>query len=179
MHARLGEGIDCDVHPAVPDLAALLPYLQDHWREIIIARGLDDLDTISYPPNAPISCRAHWRPPSGKPGSDLSLMQAQALDGFGSGIAIANCLYGVQALFSEDLAAALARAVNDWVAREWLNREPRLRASIVIVPQSVEQEVAELLTGLDQGVVQKMRFDNPLATYPDWPECRHTERKQE
>ena len=28
--------------------------------------------------------------------------------------------------------AALARAVNEWLIEEWLNREPRLRASIVM-----------------------------------------------
>ena len=31
-----------------------------------------------------------------------------------------------------DEIAAFARAVNDWMAREWLDREPRLRASIVV-----------------------------------------------
>jgi hypothetical protein len=62
---QLGSGIDCDVHPAVPSLAALFPYLEDHWREIVVTRGLDDLDTISYPPNAPISCRPDWRPRAG------------------------------------------------------------------------------------------------------------------
>ena len=44
----------------------------------------------------------------------------------------ATPLYGVQALHNEDMAAALCRAVNDWMAREWLDREPRLRASILV-----------------------------------------------
>jgi len=26
--------IDCDIHPAVPDTKALLPYFDDYWREI-------------------------------------------------------------------------------------------------------------------------------------------------
>jgi hypothetical protein len=27
--------IDCDFHPVVPNLQALLPYLEDHWRESV------------------------------------------------------------------------------------------------------------------------------------------------
>ena len=26
--------IDCDIHPTVPNLKALLPYLDDHWRDM-------------------------------------------------------------------------------------------------------------------------------------------------
>src|SRR5947209_3654733 len=47
-------------------------------------------------------------------------------------------------LFSEDMAAALARAVNDWMAREWLDGEPRLRTSIVVSPQNAEFAVDEI-----------------------------------
>jgi uncharacterized protein len=32
-------GIGCDIHPAVPNLKALHPYLTDRWRDIIIQRG--------------------------------------------------------------------------------------------------------------------------------------------
>jgi hypothetical protein len=38
----------------------------------------------------------------------------------------------------------MARAVNDWIAREWLDREPRLRASIVVAPQNAEFAVDEI-----------------------------------
>jgi uncharacterized protein len=170
---QLGSGIDCDIHPAVPSLTALFPYLEDHWREIVVTRGLDDLDTISYPPNAPISCRPDWRPQTGKPGADLGRLTTEALDHFGTGIAIANCLYGIQALFSEDLAAALARAVNDWIVHEWLNREPRLRASIVVAPQSVERAVDEIeRCAVDPRFVQVLLLaggDHPLGKRHLWP----------
>ena len=36
--------------------------------------------------------------------------------------AICNVLHGAQAIFSEDLAAAFCRAINDWVAAEWLDQ---------------------------------------------------------
>ena len=30
--------IDCDVHPTVPDIKALLPYLDEHWRDSVEER---------------------------------------------------------------------------------------------------------------------------------------------
>ena len=55
-------GIDCDVHPALPGIAALLPYLDDYWREQISTRGIDGLDLASYPPRVPANGRPDWRP---------------------------------------------------------------------------------------------------------------------
>ena len=122
-------GIDCDIHPAVPNLKALHPYLSDHWRDVVVQRGVHELESIAYPANSPLTSRPDWRLPSGKPGSDLDALRAHALTPFGTAIAICNCLYGVQLLFSEDMGAGFARAVNDWMAAEWLDKEPRLRAS--------------------------------------------------
>ena len=55
-------GIDCDLHPAVPNLKALHPYLSDHWRDTVIQRGFGELDSIAYPTNSPLSARPDWRP---------------------------------------------------------------------------------------------------------------------
>ena len=46
---RIG-AIDCDIHPALPALANLLPYLSDHWREMALQSGLHELETMNYPP---------------------------------------------------------------------------------------------------------------------------------
>ena len=35
--------IDCDVHPAVPSLKALLPHFDDYWRNSIAERGIPGL----------------------------------------------------------------------------------------------------------------------------------------
>jgi hypothetical protein len=32
--------IDCDLHPAPPGVLALLPYLDDYWREQIVSRHI-------------------------------------------------------------------------------------------------------------------------------------------
>jgi predicted TIM-barrel fold metal-dependent hydrolase len=42
------------------------------------------------------------------------------------------------------MAAALCAAVNDWTARELLDREPRLRASILVPPHNPALAVAEV-----------------------------------
>src|SRR3546814_485456 len=54
-------GIDCDIHPAVPSIKALLPYLSDHWRDMVEQRGVHELASNSYPNNAPLTARPDWR----------------------------------------------------------------------------------------------------------------------
>src|SRR5262249_56514884 len=111
------------------------PPARDHWgRHKLHTRHIhkQPFHLQSYPPNAPISCRPDWRPANGFPGSDLELLRRHALDAFGTRFAICNALHGAIALFNEDMAAALCAAVNDWVAREWLGRPPRLRAPLLL-----------------------------------------------
>src|SRR5215510_4215038 len=129
--------VDCDIHPGLEGTrTTLLPYLDDHWQEQVTSRGIDGLDLTSYPASMPLSCRPDWRPKQGKPGSNFELLRAQALDAFGSSYAICNVLYGAQAVFDPYMAAAFCRAINDWLAAEWLARDPRLRASIVVPMQA-------------------------------------------
>ncbi|QGY05869.1 amidohydrolase [Methylobacterium mesophilicum SR1.6/6] len=165
--------IDCDVHPTVPGLDALLPYMDGHWRAMVETRGIDELNTISYPANAPITARADWRPAVGRPAGTLAQMRGECLDAFGSSLAILNCLYGVQMLFAEDMAAAFARAVNEWIAREWLDREPRLRASIVVQTRNVEFAVDEIeRCAADPRFVQVLLLasgEHPLGRRLYWP----------
>ena len=124
--------IDCDVHPGVQTVRDLLPYMSEYWQEQFINRGIDGLDLATYPPNAPLSCRPDWREPGAKPGVRLEGLRAAVLDGFGAELAICNPLYGGQVAMSEQMGAAVCSAVNQWLAREWLDKEPRLRGSIVV-----------------------------------------------
>ena len=83
-------------------------------------------------------------PKDGKPGTDFPQFQAQALDAFDAQYAICNTLYGGAVAVSETMGAAMCSAVNDWVAKEWLDRDPRLRASIVVPAQSPHLAVEEI-----------------------------------
>src|SRR5258708_39919298 len=112
MTSPIAGGVDCDLHPAVAHLTGLLPYLNGYWRDQVTTRGMTDLVSQSYPTNSPISARPDWRPAQGKPGSSLDDMKAQALDPFGVSFGICNPLYGVQMVFSEDMADPLFRALN-------------------------------------------------------------------
>lgn len=144
--------VDCDLHPAVPGMDVLVPYLDDYWREMVAVRALDrlNLNLTSYPQNAPLSCRPEWALGQGrKPGSSLEAMQAHVLDPCQSRFGILNCLYGAQVFHSEDMAAAFCRAVNDWLRDEWLNRDSRLRASIMIPAHNTELALAEITRRAD------------------------------
>jgi len=136
--------IDVDLHPAVPDMAALLPHLDAHWREQMLVRGIDGLESVLWKASLPISARPDFRPAQGQPGGSLEQLRAQALDGFGTSLAICNPLWGAVSLHSEDMAMALCRAMNDWLAAEWLDREPRLRGAITVAPQAPELAAAEI-----------------------------------
>jgi predicted TIM-barrel fold metal-dependent hydrolase len=166
--------IDCDVHNAVPSIQALFPYLDDHWRDYVMEHNVKSLEPNDYPPGSPLSVRPGWEPPSGNPpGSDLGLLRRQVLDPWDVQYAVLNCLYGIQMIHNEDLAVAMARAVNDWQRAEWLNKEPRLRASIVVPAQNPEQAAEEIQRlGRHPGFVQVLfmvRSEKPYGKRYYWP----------
>jgi predicted TIM-barrel fold metal-dependent hydrolase len=158
----------------------LFPYLDEHWRDSITNRGIHELDTIAYPANSPLTARPDWRPEKGKPASTLDLMRSQALDPFGLRYAICNCLYGIQVLNSEDMAATFASAINDWIAREWLDKEPRLRASIIVPMQNPDLAAQEIeRCAADKRFVQVIMLvmdEIPLGRRHYWPIYEAAER---
>ena len=121
--------IDCDIHNEVPDLETLYPYLPDHWLAYCRESAFNGPDAADYPESVPTTARDGSSP---KP--DLAEVQARALDDVEIGIL--NCAYRVQSVRNEDLAASLATAVNQWQVEHWLEKEPRLRASIVVPSHS-------------------------------------------
>jgi predicted TIM-barrel fold metal-dependent hydrolase len=120
-----------------------------------------------------VSVREDFRGASGKGATTADALATQALAPFNTQLAICNCLYGVQALFSEDLGAAFARGVNDWIAREWLDRDPRLRASIIVPMQNAELAVEEInRCATDPRFVQILLLvgsELPLGRRQYWP----------
>lgn len=125
--------IDCDVHANVPSLETLFAYQDPLWVEFTRERGWKGpVVGVTYPPEAETTARPEWKPAKGLPATDVSMLQRHILDPWKVEKAILNCYYYVDGLRHPDWAAALAASVNDWVRENWLDKEPRLRASIVI-----------------------------------------------
>jgi predicted TIM-barrel fold metal-dependent hydrolase len=153
-----GPVIDVDVHAVVPSLEALTPYLSDVMHTHIKERGwMGPIDTYTYPPGLSSSVRAEWQPSDGrKAATDVELLREHVLDPWDVDRAIVNCYYPLDA-GHPDVAASLASAINDWLVAEWLDRDERLRASIVLPgrdPVAMAREVDRV--GGHPGFVQAL-----------------------
>jgi hypothetical protein len=142
-----GVVIDCDVHANVPSLQALFPYMSQHWIDWCTERGWRGTvggQALAYPPNSDRACRPEWRPTDRPPASDVSLLREHILDPWRVDRAIVNCYYAVDSLRHPDWAAAMARAVNDWLVAEWLDKDPRLVASLVVPARDPAAMIEEI-----------------------------------
>ena len=160
--------VDSDIHVTLPTTRKLLPFLDSYWREQVTSRGIDRLELTGDISNMPAAVRPDWRN-----SVDLESVQSSALDAFGTDIAICNCLYGAQAVYNQDLSAALCRAMNDWLAEEWLSKDSRLRASVIVPWQHPELAAAEIeRRASDARFVQVLLMvmgDMPLGRRAMWP----------
>jgi predicted TIM-barrel fold metal-dependent hydrolase len=174
--------IDVDIHCTVPSYQVLFPFLSAHWREYITYSAFKGATDTAYPRGAPTSALPGTAPDNGDPpGSSLDLVRQQVLDPWNVEVGILNCAYSVDSLHNPDTAAAMSAAVNDWVIHEWLEREPRLRASIVVpsrVPEMAAKEIDRV--GAHPGVVQVFLpavSEAPYGHRRYWPifeaACRH------
>jgi predicted TIM-barrel fold metal-dependent hydrolase len=137
--------IDCDLHPAAPNILELEPYLPDYWREYTAQTAFKGPIDSAYPPTRAISSRPDYVPAGGwGPGSDLDMLRAQALDAWGTRLGILNCAYAVESVRNPYGTAALASAANDWLIASWLDKEPRLRASLIVPIQQPDLAVKEI-----------------------------------
>ena len=165
--AAVARVIDCDVHCAVPGVETLFPYLDDHWRSYVRTSAFKGAGDSSYPRGAPTSLG-----PGAEPPTNLDVVR-RVLDRSGAELAVLNCEYGVQFLHNPDLAAAMAGAVNDWLIAEWLEKEPRLRASLVTPLRVTELAVREVeRVGGHPGFVQlflPVLSETPYGHRRYWP----------
>ena len=170
---------DCDMHVNVPDVRTLMPYMSDYWQDQFASRYIDrsSFAHMSYPPGSPLSGRKDWTPASGPlkgiPGGGLEDVQANLLDHFSLGSAVCNVIHGSNSLFNEDMGAEFCKAINMWMAREWLDREPRLRASIVVHAQNPALAVEEIERCAGDrrfvAVLLPLMGDSPLGRRIYWP----------
>ncbi|WP_127103932.1 amidohydrolase family protein [Pararhodobacter zhoushanensis] len=161
--------IDTDVHPPLPRQADLLPYVDDYWKETFQSRDIDVLELMS----APERTKPYRRPDWVGEGDALVAMQKNLLDPLELGHAILNVVSGAHALFDPYLAQAVCRATNDWLADTWLDRDSRLRGSMLVPFQNVPAAVAEIeRLASDKRFVQILTLaagELPLGRQTYWP----------
>jgi predicted TIM-barrel fold metal-dependent hydrolase len=163
--------VDCDVHTPVPTLAALAPWLPAHWQESTTLSGFSVSGAVarSYPAQV-------WGDLPQTVGADAAQARAAVrahLDRGGSRYAILNCCWGLEALKHPDLAAELARAVNQWLQAEWLAHDERFRASLVVTPNDALAAAREIERAAgDPGFVQVLlpaRAEQPYGNRRYFP----------
>jgi predicted TIM-barrel fold metal-dependent hydrolase len=164
--------IDSDIHNT-PVPGALARYLPERWRAYHERFGRPSYPGADYPKASPNAARSDsWPATGGPPGSDLAFLRAQLLDAWPIKYGILNTLVTIRNQL-RDYDAALAQAFNDWQIAEWLEPEPRLRASVVVPCDDGDLAAAEVhRLGGDPRFVQillPVRTSEPLGKRRYWP----------
>ena len=157
--------IDCDVHAAIDSIEQLFPWLDPHWREVAQTTQFRGPTDTAYPPGAATSLRPDL---AAEPAARQEARRRArlALDPWDIETAILVCQYGTEACNNPDAAAALSTAANRWQVEEWLDREPRLRGSIVVPARPTGAAVEEIeRVGGHPGFVQVLLPVRSLTPY--------------
>lgn len=140
--------IDCDLHNEVSNKTVLYPYMPEYWVHYQEESDYVGPDAFDHPIQIATSShpdwREHYQDEELSTARRVELMQRHILDPLGISVAILNTTYRIQSLHSLDLAVDMATAVNTWQVEEWLNRDSRFRASLVVPSQHPEKAVAEI-----------------------------------
>jgi uncharacterized protein len=132
--------IDVDVHHQFSTAAAIGEYLPEGMSYQYYSSGAG----IPHPHGA---FRHDVKPPTGGvPGSDPVHVGIDHLDrhGIDHAVLMPGSLLGLCGLPDLDMAAALARATNDWTATEWLPADERFLGALLIAPRDPAQAVEEI-----------------------------------
>ena len=176
MRETLAEtgAIDCDVHPSVPGhhgaAAASGNLLAGFGRT---SAGSTSLDSNSYPPKSPLTSRPEWRGKNGLPATDAQAGRRSGVRPLAGGLRDPQLPLRRATSVQRGHGGGVRRALNDWIAKEWLDRDPRLRASIVMPMQNVEYAVDEIeRCAKDKRFVQVLVLamqEVPLGRRHFWP----------
>jgi uncharacterized protein len=164
--------IDCDFHNEIDSEKDLYPYLSSRWRDYIDTYGLRG-PTGGYYPRF-MDHREDARPPSGRrSGSEVAFSRQDFLDPYNVAHGILIPLTPAGRQRNLDLDVALATAVNDWQVAEWLDPEPRLRASIAIPLEDPPRAVAEIKRRASDRRFVQVQFSGrphePMGRRKYWP----------
>ena len=172
--------VDCDIHPVQRSPKDLYPYLEERWREHIenfgghLCQGL--AAQLPFPRMMASGMRADAYPSNGgPPGCDLELMQRQHLDLNGCATGMMICLSrGGMEERNLEFGAALAHAVNDWQIHDWVEKDRRLKAGIVVPQEYPEFAAREIDARAAENaafrqVIISPRSIEPLGRRKYWP----------
>ncbi len=166
--------IDCDIHPwpTMESLARFLPERRRRQFEVGGMRVASEVFYVVRPRRMGVRLDA-FPPSGGRPGSDPEYLREQLLDQWNVEIGILNpqqqMMLGNQ---PPDLAHAITRAINECMAEDWLDTDPRLRASICIPLENGELAAEEIRRWADEPrfvqVLGNIRNREPLGNRRYW-----------
>src|SRR5438067_8122225 len=171
--------IDCDIHPSIHAHSDLYAFLPKRWQQHLRTYGshlrTPYIGTTPYPRSSPLIARRDaWPPTGGPPGSDLDFMRKQHLDPLDVEYGILQVLDLF--IFSQqnlEFGAAIQRAINDWQLAFWSDRDPRLKASILVGQDGVDLAIAEIERCAKIGEYVQInvspRANEPLGRRRYWP----------
>jgi len=164
--------IDCDFHNELDSIKDLYPYLSQRWRDHLDTYGARGAPGAYYPRF--MDHREDARPPSGRrSGSEVAHSRKDFLDPYNIAYATLIPLTPAGRQMNPELDAALATAVNDWQVYEWLDQEPRLRASMVVPFEYPDLAVKEIERRANDTRFVQVQFTGrphePMGRHKYWP----------
>lgn len=151
--------IDCDVHCAPAGIEQLLPYMDDYWHDYVGDSGIELSASLwgAYPHDD-------------APPTDAGALAELVLDPQELSYAVLNCVSTFDASRNVYYETALAKALNDWMREHWLEKDERLRASMVVPtrdPHAAAEEIDRV--GGDPRFVQVLL---PVRSETRWGDRR-------
>jgi predicted TIM-barrel fold metal-dependent hydrolase len=136
--------IDVDIHHQMKSHRELLPYLQEPWKSFIGKNGLG-LPDRGYPSPVGVN-RTDCIPPSGgPPASDAEFLIKDHIEPhhieFGL---LTGHVINLATIHDPDQAIAVAAAVNEHTAEQWLPKHPSFRGSIVVTGLDAHWDASEI-----------------------------------
>jgi len=170
MSAIAHGAIDCDVHVEPESMAVLLPYLDPYWHEYIRG-GRIGIGHRLYPASEALSARPEARAAGSFPPADYSTLRTQLLEPYEPRAVVLTCVASFQAGRNPYYETAITRAINDWMREEFLDRDDRLRGSVVVPtlhPEAAAEEIDRL--GADRRFAQILL---PVRSETPWGNVRY------
>ena len=124
--------IDVDVHAIVSSIADARAVSRRALARGVATSQFAGPTDKAHPPNLATSSRPDLAPVADQPPGRRSRRFRPAARPARSSPRDPQLRLRVESIRNPDAAAALASAVNDWQIAEWLERDPRLRAAIVV-----------------------------------------------